>query len=70
MQIFEFRPYSLKEMSYFYQIDKRTFLRLLKPFAQEIGERTGWYFNVRQVEVIILKLGMPRTETFCIANWN
>lgn len=34
----------------------------LVPFEEEIGVRVGRYFTVRQVRVIISKLGLPAEE--------
>lgn len=53
------KPYSTHELSKMYYITEKTMLKWLQPFQQEIGEKVGWYFNVRQVEIIFEKLGWP-----------
>lgn len=53
------RGYTMKELAAIYEVDRRTFKNWLKPFHSQIGEKTGRYYNVKQVRVIIDKLGMP-----------
>ena len=55
----EVRPYSLGELCRIYGVSQKTMLRWLKPFEKEIGIRRGRYYNVNQVETIIIKLGLP-----------
>ncbi len=56
---FELRGYTCAELCEMYEVSKPTFLKWLKPFWNEIGERKGHFFNVRQIEVITQKLGFP-----------
>lgn len=56
---FPMRAYTAMEMSRIYKVCKKTFMRWLKPFEQQIGERQGRYYNINQVKTIIEKLGMP-----------
>lgn len=60
--VFELRCYSNLQLSKLYDVDVKTFRRWLKPFATEIGTRIGQFYNIRQVSVIIEKLGMPYTK--------
>jgi hypothetical protein len=53
------RAYTVIGLARLYNIDKKTFRRWLIPFQDEIGERSGYYYNVRQVQIIIEKLGYP-----------
>ena len=55
----EIKPYTCKELSSFYQVDKKTFLKWLHPFRLIVGARQGRYYTVVQVEKIFDKLGMP-----------
>ncbi|MEO6406641.1 MAG: hypothetical protein ABIY51_00240 [Ferruginibacter sp.] len=56
---FEVKPYSTKELCLIYGVGYKTFSRWLKPFMEEIGAKSGRFYNVRQIEVIIGRLGMP-----------
>jgi len=56
---FPMRAYTAMEMSRIYKVCKKTFMRWLKPFEEQIGERQGRYYNINQVKTIIEKLGMP-----------
>jgi hypothetical protein len=53
------RPYTLKELANLYSVSRLTFKRWLKPFEKEIGERNGYFFSVKQIEIILDKLGKP-----------
>jgi hypothetical protein len=53
------QPYTTDELAMLYGITAKTFLKWLKPFQDEIGEKIGWYFNIRQVNIIFEKLGRP-----------
>lgn len=57
--VFELGCYSNFELAKFYGIDVKTMRRWLLPFAEEIGERIGRFYNIRQVQIIISKLGTP-----------
>ena len=56
---FPMRAYTAIELSRIYKVCKKTFMRWLKPFEEQIGERQGRYYNINQVKTIIEKLGMP-----------
>lgn len=56
---FEVRAYSVKELSAFYCVCERTFRKWISVFKSEIGERVGRYYNIRQVMIILKKLGLP-----------
>ena len=53
------RAYTVKEIAMLYRVCKQTFRKWIKPFEDEIGERNGHFYTVKQVRVIIEKLGMP-----------
>jgi len=58
-QPIQLRGYSLAELARLYQISEKSFRTWIKPFAAEIGERHGRYYNVNQVRIILQKLGFP-----------
>jgi hypothetical protein len=53
------RAYTALELSRFYKVCKKTFMRWLKPFESAIVERQGRYYNINQVKTIFEKLGIP-----------
>ncbi len=57
----DMKPYMLKELAAIYGVDKRTFLKWIKPYNEEIGQRIGHYYNINQVKIIFWKLSLPNT---------
>lgn len=53
------RAYTLKEIAGLYCVSKITFKKWLKPFEKEIGVRIGHFYSVKQIKIILDKLGMP-----------
>lgn len=53
------KPYSTAEMAKIYGVSLKTFSKWLKPFEDEIGEKIGRFYNVRQVKIIFEKLDFP-----------
>jgi hypothetical protein len=53
------KPYSIKELSELYGMGSRTIQRWLLPFKDELGERNGRYYTVKQVGKIFELLGEP-----------
>ena len=53
------KPYSVKELCNLYEVKAKIFNKWLDPFRNELGDRTGWYFTVNQVELIFSRLGVP-----------
>jgi hypothetical protein len=58
-ELFEIKPYSTKELSLIYGVSDRTLGKWLLPFKAEIGKRTGRYYTIVQVEIILKRIGMP-----------
>ena len=58
--ISELKPYSHKEVATFYGVCPKTLEKWLVPFKIKIGPRLGRYYTVKQVSMILNKLGMPR----------
>ncbi|HVI45243.1 MAG TPA: hypothetical protein VM802_10245 [Chitinophaga sp.] len=58
---FTLQPYTVKDLADLYGVHRNTFARWLYPFENEIGIRKGYYFNIKQVKIIVDKLGTPGT---------
>ncbi len=56
---FEFRPYTLKELSAFYGTSPYVVTNWLKKHESEIGERIGLYYTIKQVQIIVEIIGVP-----------
>lgn len=54
------KPYTYKELIALYGASQRTFKTWIKPFWNEIGEKHGRCFSIKQIEAIFQKLGSPR----------
>jgi transposase-like protein len=59
--ISELKPYTQKELASFYGVCPKTLDKWLTPFQKKIGQRLGRFYTVKQVSIILDKLGMPRT---------
>lgn len=57
--VIELRGYSLSELARLYKVSDRTFKKWLLPFAAEVGPKQGRFFNVRQLQIILKRLGLP-----------
>lgn len=53
------RPCCLKDLAILYDVKPRTIKVWLKPFENVIGLKIGRYYTIKQVELIIEKLGEP-----------
>jgi hypothetical protein len=51
--------FTLKDLAKVYEVSVPTFKLWLEPFKEEIGEKKGHYFSVKQLKVIIKKLDLP-----------
>lgn len=56
---FKVQPYTIVGLARMYGVSKRTFKVWLRPFSNDLGERQGYYYTVKQVEMIIDKIGLP-----------
>jgi len=56
---FDLRPCTPADLCKMYGVTRKTILRWLKPFAKEIGQRYGHFYNIAQVEKIVKILGVP-----------
>ncbi len=55
----QIRAYTLKEIASLYCVSKLTFKKWLKPFEKDIGIRIGHFYSVKQIKIILDKLGTP-----------
>ena len=62
-EVIHIKPLCTKEFCNLYNVTDNTFRKWLAPFKQELGERTGRYYSVLQVEIIFMRLGMPYSFT-------
>jgi hypothetical protein len=53
------RAYTLNEIASLYCVSKKTFKKWVKPFENDLGQRVGHFYSVRQVNIIFDKLGTP-----------
>ena len=53
------KPYTAKELRGLYGVCDKTFRKWIHPFAEEIGQKNGAYFTVRQVKIIFDRLDIP-----------
>ena len=53
------KTYSVKEVAGLYGISTKTLKKWLAPFEEEIGERQGYFYYPKQVQVIFERLGLP-----------
>lgn len=52
-------PYTHKELAMMYKTNPRTLTRWLAKFKDELGERVGHHYNIKQVKIIFKKLDVP-----------
>jgi hypothetical protein len=52
-------PYTTKQLSVIYKVDRRTFYKWLNDFKNDLGKRNGYYWSIPQVKMIFQKLSLP-----------
>ena len=57
----QLRPYCLKELAALYEVKPRTIKIWLEPFLSAIGEKSGRFYTIRQVQIIFNKIGDPHS---------
>lgn len=57
--VFTIKAYSLKELAKIYGCKTRTMRIWLLPLRPELGHREGHQYNLKQVRIIVEKLGAP-----------
>lgn len=58
-QLIKLKAYTLQELAFLYEVDKRTFKNWLLPFEAGLGPKIGRYYNINQVRYVFEKLGYP-----------
>lgn len=53
------KPYSVKELTALYGVSLKTFRKWIEPFKDELGDKHGAFFTIRQVKIIFDKLDVP-----------
>jgi len=54
------KPYRLKDLAAIFDINSLTLKRWMGKYREELEEKDGKYYSVRQVEFMIEKFGLPR----------
>ena len=57
------QAYTTQELALFYKIIPKTFLKWIVPFHKDLGQKVGWFYNIRQVNIIFEKLGQPENNS-------
>lgn len=57
------QAYTTEELALLYKITPKTFLKWLVPFQADIGQKIGWFYNIRQVTIIFEKIGQPEKDS-------
>lgn len=58
-KVIRLMPYTTKQLTVIYNVDRRTFYKWLNDIKSDLGERKGYYWNIPQVKMIFLKLSLP-----------
>jgi hypothetical protein len=53
------RPYTHKELASLYQVSWPTLKKWIEPYLDEIGEKIGHFYTIKQVEIIFQLVGRP-----------
>ena len=54
------KPYRLKDLAAIFDINAQTLKRWMDKYPDELGEKDGMYYSVKQVEFMIEQFGLPR----------
>lgn len=57
--VFPLKPYTIIQLAGLYGVSGKTLRRWLTPFTIEIGDKSGHYYTIAQVKIILAKLGVP-----------
>lgn len=55
----EIRPYTHKELASLYTTTGRTLNTWMDKFRDELGDRAGHYYSIKQVKIIFRHLDVP-----------
>ena len=56
------KPFTTSDLANIYGVDRKTIRAWIKRFESEVGPKYGRYFTIRQVTIILDKLGIPYTK--------
>lgn len=54
------KPYRLKDLAAIFDINPQTLKRWIGKYPDDLGEKDGMYYSVKQVEFMIEQFGLPR----------
>jgi hypothetical protein len=54
------KPYRLKDLAAIFDINAQTMKRWINKYPDELGNKDGKYYSVRQIDFLIEKFGLPR----------
>jgi len=54
------KPYRFKDLLSIYGVSKRVLKRWMEKYRDGLGEKEGDYYSIRQVELLVEKIGLPR----------
>lgn len=57
------KPYTQAELLAFYNVSEKVFKNWLKPYREELGKRYGRCYSLKQVIIILNRLGIPGLYT-------
>lgn len=55
------KPYTLKELADLYGVSRKTMMKWRDGLAEELGEKRGKYYNIKQVKIFFEELGIPKS---------
>lgn len=53
------RPYTVQQLAHMYGVSLKTLRKWFKPYREEIGQRTGHFYTVKQIDTIFYHIGIP-----------
>ena len=56
----QIKPYRLKDLIAIFDVNENTFKNWMARYTDELGEKDGKYYSIRQVEFMIEKFGLPK----------
>ncbi|WP_207515024.1 hypothetical protein [Longitalea luteola] len=54
------KPYRLKDLIAIFDVNENTFKKWMARYPEQLGEKDGKYYSIRQVEFMIEKFGLPK----------
>jgi transposase-like protein len=60
------KPYLLKDLAAIFDVNHQTLKRWMNRFPQELSEKFGKHYSVKQVEFLLDKFGRPHKESIVL----